>query len=187
MMRQCARNIFVSLMSLVSLMIFFAAATSELHAEEKGPLGKYHFALKSGSFNTIEESAFGHGIYFALEGYGEIKPNIYVGGEIGFGASMFVGDFQPLELNAKYAIEPVSNLVFDVGTGISAVKVSLARVLSTDIDEWLFGGQFFTGISYKVKWFYFGLDGKIQLTQNFDDRDYGFSNFRIGLKAGILF
>lgn len=186
-MKRCAGTGFVSCLSLISLLVFLAAATPELHAEENGPLGKYNFALKTGVFNTIETDALGHGIYWALEGYGEIKPKIYLGGEVGVGASLFLGTFAPLELNAKYAIEPASNLVLDFGAGISAMKVSLVRLLSPDIDEWLFGGQFFTDISYKIKWFYFGVDGKIQITNNFEDRDYGFSNFRLGLKAGFLF
>lgn len=186
-MRQHSRTGFVSLVALISLLVLFAVAVPNLCAEEKGPLGKYNFAFKMGAFNTIEGIRNTEaGVYLALEGYGEIKRNIYVGGEIGVGVSLLAGSFTPLEFNVKYAIEPASNLVIDFGTGIAAVGVDDFGIIE-DNKAWLFGGQFFTDVSYKIKWFYFGVDGKIQITQNFEERDFGFNNFRYGLKTGVLF
>jgi hypothetical protein len=59
--------------------------------------------------------------------------------------------------------------------------------LSESDDEWLFGGQFFVDVNYKVDNIFFGANLKYQITEEYDDIDTDFSNFRIGAQIGLLF
>ena len=117
------KRLFLFLIALV-----FAVASTAVYAAERAPLGKGNFALKL-DYILFTDSHFDRGgnqddgLYVGLEGYGEILPNLYLGGEIGQAANVEMAgegiSFYPLELNLKYAVETAPNLVVDFGGGIS--------------------------------------------------------------------
>ncbi len=61
--------------------------------------------------------------------------------------------------------------------------------LGPDVDEtsWLFGGQVFGDVLVTVSRFAFGIGGKYQLVQDFEEVAADFSNFRVGLLLGVVF
>ena len=109
--------------------------------------------------------------------------------------------FVPVEINLKYAMEAASNFVVDFGAGLSYSYVELDRSIyfrhpelentvtsrSETRDEWLFGGQVFVDFTYKIRWFSIGVNGKYQITEDFKDDDFDFSNWRLGAQLGIVF
>jgi hypothetical protein len=158
--------------------VFFVMTSTAVSAAERAPLGNGNFALKL-DYIGFTHSYFGRGgnqndgLYVGLEGYGEILPNLYIGGEIGTATNVAVGgeeiSFYPLELNLKYAIKAAPNLVIDFGGGISYSFAELQYQvpfgpLQQKREGWLFGGQFFTDLTYKIKWFSIGLNAKYQVT-----------------------
>lgn len=119
--------------------IVFVLTPAVVQAEQKALLGTGNFAVKvdhiafSDSFYSDindEESA-----YVGLEGYGRIAPNVYLGGELGYGSvtsdqplkDLFIwsahdevdADFTFLELNAKWAKDLGRYFVIDAGGGLS--------------------------------------------------------------------
>ena len=89
-------------------------ASSAVSAAERAPLGKGNFALKL-DYIVFTDSYFDpggnqdDGVCVGLEGYGEILPNLYLGGEIGTATNVEAAgeeiSFYPLELNLKYALK----------------------------------------------------------------------------------
>jgi hypothetical protein len=112
-----------------------------------------------------------------------------------------IEEFVPVEINLKYAMEPASNFVVDFGAGLSCSYVELHHFVyffdperentitnrSETRDDWLFGGQVFVDLTYKIRWFSIGVNGKYQITQDFKDADYDLSNWRLGAQLGIVF
>jgi hypothetical protein len=124
-----------------------------------------------------------------MEGYGEIVPDLYFGVEVGYAApdeGFLELTYIPFELNLKYAVEPASGLVVDMGGGFSFNYVEVEDFFTSE-DDWLFGGQVFTALSYKAGVVYFGADLKLQLTEDFEDSSVDFSNVRVGGHLGIIF
>jgi hypothetical protein len=134
-------------------------------------------------------------LYVGLEGYGEVFPNLYVGAEIGQGFNVDVlGEeitFVPIELNSKYAFEVVRNLVLDFGAGISYVYVEIRDEgpfgSGQTEDDWLFAGQFFGDLTYKIHWFSIGVNAKYQITEDFSGEDFNLNNLRVGTQIGVMF
>ena len=175
-------------------------ASAALYAQERLPLGKGNFAVKldyiaftDGYFD--EPGHEGDGLYIGLEGYGKIYGKLYLGGEVGGAANITIFgqdiSFYPLELNSKYAIELVPNLAVDFGAGVSYSYAKLEdRPLfgsNRERSDWLFGGQFFGDLTYKIDWFSIGVNAKYQITQSFRDEGIDLGNWRIGAQIGIVF
>jgi hypothetical protein len=182
---------------LYSIIIVLIITSNAVCAAEKAPLGIGNLAVKL-DYITFTDDFWGDldddGLYIGIEGYGQIMPNLYLGGEIGQGANIeLLGDsisFVPVELNVKYATEVTPNVVIDFGAGLSYSYTEIDfSFLSTRIDgdDWLFGGQIFVDLTYKIKWFSIGVNGKYQITENFKDEDLDLNNLRAGVQIGILF
>jgi hypothetical protein len=183
----------------------FVMTSTVVSAQEKAPLGKGNFALKL-DYIAFTDDHFDEGgnqddgLYIGLEGYGEISPNWYLGGEIGNAINIDLGggediDFVPIEVNVKYAKETARNLVVDFGAGLSYSYVELQDLPLFSIfgdqgekrDDWLFGGQVFADLTYKIQWFSIGVNGKYQITEDFEDEGVDLSNYRLGVQLGIVF
>ena len=185
---------------LFSIIIVFIMASTSVYAEERARLGDGNFALKLDYIVFTDGHFDDHGneddgLYIGLEGYGEIIPNLYLGGEVGQGINIgILGEdisFFPIELNLKYAIEAARNFVIDFGAGVSYCYVELRDQdpfgSGRDEDDWLFGGQFFGDLTYKIHWFSIGVNAKYQITEDFRDEDFDLSNLRVGAQIGIMF
>ena len=175
-------------------------------AQEAPLLGKSHYSaeldlmfLQHRTFTTDDG-----GVFLGLAGYGHLGGNWYLGGEIGVGGGfgLFLiesSSFMPVELNAKraYALSP--SFVVDVGAGLSYNRVDFSyNPWGTDNDrdvvDWVFGGQIFSGLTYKAGSFLIGLKFKYQLTADLPEvaslispeDGWDYSNLRIGLQIGFM-
>jgi len=186
---------------LVSITMVFVMASTAGSAAERAPLGKGNFALKL-DYIAFTDSHFDRGgnendgLYVGLEGYGEISPSLYLGGEIGTATNVEIAGeeitFYPLELNLKYALKTVPNLIVDFGGGISYSYAELRYEplfghSQQERDDWLFGAQFFIDLTYKINWFFMGLNAKYQVTEDFRDEGLDLNNYRVGVQFGIMF
>jgi hypothetical protein len=187
---------------LLCLIGVFVMTSAVVTAQEKAPLGNGNFAVKL-DYITFTDDHFDElgneddGLYIGLEGYGKITPNLYLGGEVGTATNIeFLGGeeitFVPVELNLKYAIEAARNFVVDFGAGVSYSYVELEYrpflgAAQEERDDWLFGVQFFADLTYKIYWFSIGVNGKYQITEDFEDEDVDLSNWRLGAQIGIVF
>jgi hypothetical protein len=173
-----------------------------LWAQEAGPLGTGNIAVKFGyiSFtdSVLEDSDIDSGFYAGVEGYTAVLPNLYFGGEAGYAEpdgteSGTVTEllYIPFELNAKYALEPVSGMVVEAGGGLSASFVEIERTSPASgrqtEDDLLYGGQVFTNLSYRKGRVFFGANVKFQLMDDFDDGSFDLSNWRVGGHVGVTF
>jgi hypothetical protein len=194
---------------LFSLMVAFILASSTVYAEQKASLGIGNIAVKLGYINftddVLKDADVDTGLYVGLEGYGEIVPNLYLGAEVGYANPDGNVDtvyahhdteltFVPIELNLKYAIKAVPNLVIDFGAGGSynyvkeeETKSALGYSISESFEDWLWGGQFFADVNYTINRFFIGVNGKYQLTEDFKDYNYNHNNWRVGGQIGITF
>jgi hypothetical protein len=211
----------IGMVCLVSVFTFSSA-----YAQTLTPLGQSHVQFKVDYFafteDDLEDIDADTSAYFGVEGYVNVSPNLYIGGEIGYADTdgsetliyTFAGttftdsidaefEYIPVEFNGKYVIEPEPNLVIGFGGGLSfnhvdadvkllfrtdsPVSGTSVFALSESDDEWLFGGQFFVDVNYKVDNIFFGANLKYQITEEYDDIDTDFSNFRIGAQIGLLF
>ena len=179
----------------------FVVGSTDVSAQQTAPLGNSNFALKL-DYIVFTDSHFDEvgnandGLYIGLEGYGKITPNLYLGGEIGAGTNIEIGGeeitFVPVELNLKYAKEAARNIVVDFGAGLSYSSVeiqnrSLFGAAQEKRSDWLFGGQVFADLTYKINWFSIGVNGKYQITEDFKDESIDLSNFRLGVQLGMVF
>jgi len=199
---------------LVLVAISFMVMTSVAYGAEKILLGNGNIALKMDYLqfteSALEDLDNDECFYIGLEAYNKITSNLYVGMEIGYASSEGSGDvifddfgevdadteltFVPIELNLKYALDITPRLVVDFGAGASYnwMKEEIsARGRSTEEDDWLWGGQFFAALNYKIDRFFIGINGKYQLTEDFeiddDETDVNANNWRIGGQVGIMF
>lgn len=193
------------------LVIIFILTPSAVRAKQEAPLGTSTFSFKLDyiNFTGNQWDPDTQGGYMGLEGYTLISPNLYLGGEIGASSSgtLYGGEalhYNPIELNMKYAMEVFPNLIADLGTGVSCAYASLeckeyiASYYKEHEHDWLFGGQLFAGLTYKILHFPFtafakdealpaiGLNAKYQVTQDFKERDVDFNNWRLGLQLSWL-
>ena len=186
---------------LISICMVFVMTCSAVHAQEKAHLGNGNFAVKL-DYIAFTDNHFDDagneddGLYIGLEGYGEIAPNLYLGGEVGAAANIDIlgGEdvsFVPVELNLKYAKEAARNFVVDFGAGFSYCYTELSYDPlfgpRKERDDWLFGGQIFADLTYKIRWFSIGVNGKYQITEDFKDEGIDLSNWRLGVQLGIVF
>jgi hypothetical protein len=183
------KRFFFSLV-LLSMVLF---ASKALYAQGLEPLGRGHIGAKVAYIqftdSMVEALDLDTGLYVGVEAFGEVAPDLYFGVEVGYAGpdEEFVElTYIPFEINLKYAVEPASGLVVDIGGGFSFNFVEL-EIFSTSDDDWLFGGQVFTGLSYKAGPVYLGANFKLQLTQDFEDGSMDFTNWRAGGHLGIVF
>jgi hypothetical protein len=170
-------------------------------AVEKAPLGAGNFAVKL-DYIAFTDSHFNEGdnqndgLYIGFEGYGKISPNVYLGGEIGTATNMDIGgeeiSFVPVELNVKYATEAAHDLIVDFGVGLSYSSVEIQNTpfwgtAQESRSDWLFGGQVFADLTYKIKSFTIGVNGKYQITEDFNNESVDLSNVRLGVQVGMVF
>ncbi len=177
-------------------------------------LGNGNVALKASYLNftegALEDLDNDDALYLGLEAYNKITSNLYVGMEVGYArtdgsARIVLGEmepvkadteltFVPIELNLKYALDIAPRLVADMGAGISYswMKEEISGPgQSSPGDDWLWGGQIFAALNYKIERFFMGINAKYQFTENFEIRDFdtdvNASNWRIGGQIGIMF
>jgi hypothetical protein len=180
---------------LFSMCLIFIATSANVNAETKASLGKGNIAVKFDYivFTDSQLDSEDDGIYIGLEGYGRIMPNFYLGGEVGQAINVAVSgediSFFPIELNVKYAFETVRNLVLDFGAGgsYSYAEIQHQTPFGDTQDDWLFGAQFFTDLTYKIRWFTMGINAKYQITEQFKDESLDLNNFRLGIQFGAAF
>lgn len=185
----------------IFLVLACVAASTAASAREQAPLGSGNFAVKL-DYIVFTDSHFGSdgnendGLYFGLEGYGNIADNLYLGGEIGAAANMeFGGDavsFVPVELNVKYAAEMSPRVVFDAGGGLcyASVEIQYSTLFGSagpKRSDDIFGAQAFVDLTFKFDTVTFGLNGKYQVTQEFNNEGIDLNNYRLGLQLGFRF
>ena len=196
---------------LLSLMLVFVFASTTLYAAEKYALGMGNIALKVDYINFTEDAfediEIENGVYVGLEGYYAIYPNLYLGLEAGWAGAENDNDieidgekfnvdvdvtFVPIELNLKYVFELDPNWNIGIGAGVSYSYFEIeANKIDQSQDDWLFGGQVFADVNYKMskEWF-IGINGKYQFTDDleFDDFDTKTSadNWRVGAQIGYM-
>ncbi len=184
--------------------------SSVAYGAEKALLGNGNIALKldylSFTEDVLDDIDTDDALYIGLEAYNKTISNLYVGMEIGYASSdgnARIDDvkadteltFVPIELNLKYALDINPRFVVDFGAGVSYnwMKLEFSKWggVSSPGDDWLWGGQFFAALNYKIDRFFIGINGKYQLTENFEIDDYetdvNANNWRIGGQAGIMF
>jgi len=199
---------------LVLVAISFIAITSVAFGAEKVLIGNGNIALKMDYLhfteNALDDLDNADCFYVGLEAYNKITSNLYVGMEIGYANSEGEArvtnvelervkadtelTFVPIELNLKYAIDITPRLVMDFGAGVSYnwMKEEISgRGTSVSEDDWLWGGQLFAALNYKIDRFFFGINAKYQLTEDFEidnnETDVNANNWRIGGQVGIMF
>jgi hypothetical protein len=199
---------------LVLVAISFIAMSSVTYGAEKALIGNGNIALKMDYLqfteNALEDLDNDDCFYIGLEAYNKITSNLYVGMEIGYASSEGSADvifddsetfdadteltFVPIELNLKYALDITPRLVLDFGAGASYnwMKEEIsAPGNSSSEDDWLWGGQFFAALNYKIDRFFLGINAKYQLTEDFEiddeETDVNANNWRIGGQVGIMF
>jgi outer membrane protein W len=197
---------------LLSFMIVFVFASTTLYAAEKYALGMGNVALKV-DYIYFTDDVFDNvdikdAVYVGLEAYYALMPNLYLGMEAGWAAPSNDGQVEdinvdldityvPVELNLKYAFELSPNWNMDLGAGVSYNYFKIdANRLDANTDDWVFGGQVFVDVNYKLskEWF-IGINGKYQFTEDlsFDVRGHDIdtktnaNNWRAGAQIGYMF
>jgi len=187
----------------------FVMTSTVVCAQEKAPLGVGNLALKVDYIDftedDLEDLDVDSGLYLGIEGFHEVSPNLYLGLELGYAVNVegdldidfdFDGDvddldadltYIPVEVNLKYAAELSPNFVIDFGGGVSYNYAEIDIDNFGDEDEWLFGGQLFLDLNYTFDAFFLGINGKYQITEEGDDLDVSFDNWRIGGQIGFFF
>ena len=181
---------------LASVVALVAATPVALHAQDTAPLGKGAVSVMFGYVVFSEGADELDGIYLGLEGYRRVGTNLYLGAEVAQASSIAAvfGDemtLVPLQINVKYARGVGSNFVVAGGAGLSYSYAEYYdfRILDPSVtsNAWLFGGQIFGDLVYRIKWFDFGISAKYQLVEDFEEVSADFSNLRLGIQAGVIF
>ncbi len=197
---------------IISLMILAIFSATSVFAAEKYALGTGNLALKV-DYIYFDDDVFDKvdikdAVYLGLEGYVALTPNLYLGMEVGWANPSNDGriddidvdvdiTYVPVELNLKYAFELSPNWVMDLGAGVSYNYFKIeANNLDANVDDWVFGGQVFADVNYKMskEWF-IGINGKYQFTDDlsFDvrgrdiDTNTSANNWRVGAQIGYMF
>jgi hypothetical protein len=166
------------------------------------PLGLINIGAKADYIrftdDLFKDTDLDKGAYFGLEANTILLPFLYLGLEAGYAnIDGSVGNvdteltYIPMELNAKFAISPVGNIVMDIGGGVSAnyakLKGTVDDILVSE-DDVLFGGQFFADINYTRSIFFIGINGKYQISEKgIKKYDVDLNNWRVGGQIGVTF
>jgi len=146
-----------------------------------------------------------------LEGSLALMPNLYLAAEAGWAGTSNDDDitilgrsrsvdidvtYVPVELNLKYAAEFSPGWVFGIGAGASYNYFNIDVDIdgeSGDEDDWLFGGQVFADLTYKSGAWFFGINGKYQITEDIElgdddtETNTNANNWRAGVQIGVMF
>lgn len=198
----------------ILIVVLLIMVSSVAYGADKVLLGNGNIALKLAYLNftenALEDLDNDDCFYIGLEAYNKITSQLYVGMEIGYanaeGNAHVMNrveervkvdteiTFVPIELNLKYAIDVAPRLTVDFGAGASYnwMKEEITGPgVSSPGDDWLWGGQLFAALNYKVERFFMGINAKYQFTENFEIKDYdtdvNANNWRIGGQVGIMF
>jgi len=191
----------------LSFCIVLLLASTSAYAADKFALGKGNVALKVDYFSftddVFDDIDLQDGVYVGLEGSFAIAPNLYLAAEAGWAGTSNDEDivdidvtYVPVELNLKYAVEFAPRWVFGIGAGASYnyfnIDVDIDRT-SGDEDDWLWGGQAFADLNYKMGSWFFGINGKYQFTEDIElgsddeETDTNANNWRFGAQLGVMF
>jgi opacity protein-like surface antigen len=200
---------------LLSFCIVLLLAATSAYAADKFALGKGNVALKVDYFSftddVFDDIELEDGVYVGLEGSFAIAPNLYLAAEAGWAGTSNDDEidilgrpvdvdidvtYVPVELNLKYAVEFSPRWVFGIGAGVSynyfEIEADLDRD-SADKDDWLWGGQVFADLNYKMGSWFFGINGKYQMTEEIEvgdddlETDTNANNWRLGAQIGLMF
>lgn len=164
------------------LIVAFVLTFSSICAAQKSSLGLGSLAIKLDYISFTEDEDTG--VYVGLEGYAELRPNLYLGAEVGYANSISETDvFVPIELNLKYAIKATPEFVIDLGAGGSYNYVEEEH----NDNDWLLGVQFFVDLNYTINKFFIGINAKYQQTEHYKDSSNDFNNWRFGGQIGMMF
>ena len=190
--------ILVSMLILSFIIVPVAVCNAKTNA-----LGIIHFGVKvdyiSFTDDFLKDADVDTGVYLGAEVYSIILPYLYLGLEAGYSnpsgtyTDAILGNidteltYVPIELNAKFAFEPVKNLALDLGGG-AEMKASLHGVPVSD-DDWLWGGQFFADINYIAgNIVYIGINGKYKFAEKgIKGYDVNLNNWMVGGQIGFKF
>ncbi|MCE5336966.1 MAG: porin family protein [Desulfobacteraceae bacterium] len=180
----------------------------QLGADAAMKVDYFHF-----TDSTIGNLNAENGMYVGAEFYKQLFfPNFFLGFEVGWagttgqsslGVFHFDTDFTyiPLQFNAKYVvpINPMFDFVFGGGLSYNyidmnndIIDVSTGGAGSGSVNDWVFGGQFFTEVNWKVTpCFFIGLNVQYQLTDDISfnsvSTDASADNVRAGFHVGYKF
>jgi len=200
---------------LLSFCIVLMLATTSAYAAERYALGMSNVALKvdylSFTDDIFDNIDLDNGVYVGLESSFALMPNLYLALEAGWAGTSNDEDiivfgrrtnvdidvtYVPVELNLKYAVEFAPRWVFGIGAGASYnyfnIDVDIDRT-SGDEDDWLWGGQAFADLNYKMGSWFFGINGKYQFTEDIElgsddeETDTNANNWRFGAQLGVMF
>jgi hypothetical protein len=174
----------------------------------------FHF-----SDSQIKRLNASDGVYVGVEAYRQLFcPGLSFGLAIGWAGTsgsvagpvqnplflpLFVSadsniDYVPIEFNIKYVI-PVSrclNFAFGGGGSINYFSISSntqfgGLAVNASDSNWVWGGQVFGELNYRISNWFIGADVKYQLTQDLSlfgiDTQAGADNFRAGGHIGFSF
>jgi hypothetical protein len=199
------KNFTVLLMG--AAMVLVAAS---VQAQQRYPLGGGNVALKVDYLrftdSDVKDLGLENAVYIGGEAFVPVwNPNFYLGIEAGYawssGGVDILGfnvdldlDYVPFEFNAKYVFELNPRLTLDLGGGISYSYMNVDTSVngaSAGEDDWVFGGQFFADLNYKMGQWFIGANAKYQITEDISlagiDTDVSASNFRVGGQVGFMF
>ena len=186
---------------LASLVLALVMLASTVYSAQTAPLGSSNITVKLDYIQftdtVLKDANVDTAIYLGLEGFTEVSPNIYLGGEIGYaspdGDVLGIGTevtYIPLELNIKYAVQNSPDFTIDFGGGLSYIYIEERIVLgglTLSADDWLLGGQFFVDGNYTFGQYFAGANFKYQVTAEVDDSSYGYNNWKFGGQIGMNF
>lgn len=188
----------------------FIMASSTVFSAERGYLGDSNIAVKAAHIrftdDFIRKEDNDSAIYVGIERYLQLGYNLYFGGEVGYvkpdGYINLIRrvsnelTFVPIEVNFKLVFEYRPDLVIVFGAGPSVSYAKEETFLRNNdywIEEWLRGGQAFAEINLigeDIKGagnFFLGIHAKYQVTEEFHDLGYNFTNIRGGVQLGYMF
>ena len=195
--------------------ILLLAAVTSAYAADKYALGMGNVALKGDYFSftddVFDDIDLEDGAYVGLEVSRALMPNLYLAAEAGWAETSNDEDiivfgrrtnvdidvtYVPVELNLKYAVEFAPRWVFGIGAGASYnyfnIDVDIDGA-SGDEDDWLWGGQAFADLTYKMGSWFFGINGKYQFTEDIElglddeETDTNANNWRASAQLGVMF
>ena len=171
------------------------------------PLGSGHLFVTIGQIDLDDAAAREWGVnregFFALSGYrGDARRVAYFGGEFGHSGSgggtgsggRIITDFDLywIEANAKRAFDLGRGWSAGAGLGSALFYVDGSEVSVQDGEEFRdpladvgFGAQVFTEAAWRAKHLLMGVEVRYQWAFDLIDVDY--SNFRLGVRLGVVF